>query len=179
MIFNSTISTMLIILGGLPGVGKSSIAKMLAEKINAVYLRIDSIEQAIRNADQSNNEKEVFAQGYMAAYAIAKDNLEIGLTVIADSVNPIEVTRSDYRKIAQGADKPYAEIEIICSDKNKHKRRVETRKSTSSGLKLPTWQEVLNKDYDAWETKHFTLDTAFDTVSESVEKIIATLGVYE
>jgi predicted kinase len=41
---------MLIIFGGLPGVGKTAIARELARKLGAVYVRIDSIEQAIRNS---------------------------------------------------------------------------------------------------------------------------------
>ena len=39
---------MLIIFGGLPGSGKSTIARALALRLGAVYLRIDTIEQAIR-----------------------------------------------------------------------------------------------------------------------------------
>ncbi|GKV79057.1 hypothetical protein PEC106568_42300 [Pectobacterium carotovorum subsp. carotovorum] len=38
---------MLIILGGLPGTGKSTIARLLASRLNAVWLRIDSIEQSL------------------------------------------------------------------------------------------------------------------------------------
>ena len=41
---------MLIALGGLPGVGKSALARSLARRIGAVHLRIDTIEQAMRNA---------------------------------------------------------------------------------------------------------------------------------
>jgi hypothetical protein len=40
---------MLIILGGLPGTAKTAIARELARQLGAVYLRIDSIEQAIRD----------------------------------------------------------------------------------------------------------------------------------
>ena len=39
---------MLIIFSGLPGSGKSTIARALAKRLGAVYLRIDTIEQAIR-----------------------------------------------------------------------------------------------------------------------------------
>ena len=42
-------SAALIALGGLPGVGKSTLATSLARRIGAVHLRIDTIEQAMRN----------------------------------------------------------------------------------------------------------------------------------
>ena len=42
---------MLIVFSGLPGTGKTTIARGLAANAGAVYLRIDGIEQAIRNAD--------------------------------------------------------------------------------------------------------------------------------
>lgn len=89
---------MFIILGGLPGVGKTSIAKYLCEKLSAVYLRIDSIKQAIKNAQKvyPNGLKDVYAEGYYAAYSVAKDNLALGNTVIADSVNSIQITREDF-----------------------------------------------------------------------------------
>lgn len=41
---------MLIIFSGLPGSGKSTIAQALAKQLNAFYLRIDTIEQAILKA---------------------------------------------------------------------------------------------------------------------------------
>lgn len=169
---------MLIILGGLPGVGKSTLAKKLAKKLNAVYLRIDSIEQAIKEAAQFNTQSKihVIAEGYLVAYAMAKDNLDIGLTVITDSVNPIEKTRHDFRQVALETNKPYVEIEIICSDKITHQERIETRQSTVQGLKLPTWQDVLNRDYEGWKTKHLTIDTAMMTIDEALETIITTIN---
>jgi hypothetical protein len=41
---------MLIVFAGLPASGKSSIARVLAQELGAVWLRIDSIEQAIRES---------------------------------------------------------------------------------------------------------------------------------
>jgi predicted kinase len=38
---------MLIIFGGLPATGKTTIARELARQLGAVHVRIDSIEQAI------------------------------------------------------------------------------------------------------------------------------------
>ena len=85
-----TTHPMLLIFGGLPAAGKTSIAVELARRVDAVHLRIDSIEQALRNAGLTI----LGPEGYLVAYAIAEDNLRLGRTVIADSVNPIEATRA-------------------------------------------------------------------------------------
>ena len=42
-------------------------------------------------------------------------------------------------------------IQVICSDKHEHQRRVETRKIDIPGLTPPTWQSVLDHEYEAWE----------------------------
>src|SRR5262245_46007311 len=41
---------MLIIFGGLPGTGKTTIARELAHRTGAVLVRVDSIEHAVRDA---------------------------------------------------------------------------------------------------------------------------------
>ncbi len=57
---------MLIIFSGLPGVGKTAIGRELTHKLGAVYMRIDSIEQAIRN---SGTVSQPFNDtGYRVAY---------------------------------------------------------------------------------------------------------------
>lgn len=53
---------------GLPGVGKTAIARELARTMAAVHLRIDSIEQALRSAGY-----RVEGEGYDVAYAVAED----------------------------------------------------------------------------------------------------------
>ena len=78
---------MLVALSGLPGVGKTTIARELARVAGAVHLRIDSIEQTLRNAGLS-----VATEGYLVAYAVAEDNLRTGRVVIADCVNPVPGT---------------------------------------------------------------------------------------
>jgi hypothetical protein len=78
----------LIVLAGLPGVGKTTIARELARTLPAVHVRVDSIEQALRRTGLAVEE-----EGYVVAHAIAADNLRAGLTVVADCVNPWPVTR--------------------------------------------------------------------------------------
>lgn len=167
---------MLIIFGGLPGSGKSTIAAQLSQKIQAFYLRIDSIEQALRDTQTGN---DIGPEGYLAAYAIARDNLRHGFSVIADSVNPIELTRHDWRSVATDCQQPYIEVEICCSDAREHRRRVETRTSTIAGLPLPSWQAVCDREYEAWNNNDLTIDTAKQSAADAVASIIQFIAQKE
>lgn len=158
---------MLIILGGLPGVGKTTIARELARQIGAVHLRIDSIEQAIRASGVSDS--TFYDAGYRVAYAVAEDNLRVGRTVIADSVNPLQATRDAWLAVGNAAQASVVEIEVKCSDAGEHRRRVERRIVDIPGLRLPTWEEVVSREYDAWNREHFVIDTAGHTAAQNVE----------
>jgi predicted kinase len=160
---------MLIILGGLPGVGKTTIAAELARRMGAVHLRIDSIEQAMLESGALSGPMN--DAGYRVAYAVAADNLRIGRKVVADSVNPLRITREAWRAVARETGAPAVEVEIICSDAGEHRARVETRACDIAGFKLPTWDDVTRRDYEAWEGAHLVIDTAGRTVEENVEAI--------
>src|SRR6185436_18072433 len=101
----------------------------------------DSIEEAIRTSDAVS--QPLNDAGYRVAYAVAEDNLRIGRTVIADSVNPIRLTREAWTEVANRVRVKAIEIEVECSDVNEHRRRVETRTTDIPGFRLPTWDEVV------------------------------------
>jgi predicted kinase len=158
---------LLYIFGGLPGTGKSTLARHLAAEQKAVYLRIDTIEQSLRNADVWNNGPA----GYLAAYGLAADNLRLGLPVVADSVNPLAVTRRAWREVAQQAGVPFVEIEVICSDKAEHRHRVESRSSDIPGHVPPTWAQVVARVYEPWEGERIVIDTHTHTPTQSHEQL--------
>jgi len=161
---------MLIIFSGLPGVGKTTIARELARTIGAVHLRIDSIEQALRTAGY-----QVQGEGYEIAYAVAADNLRAGLTVIADCVNPWALTRAAWRSVAQRAGVAAIDVEILCSDTAEHRRRVESRQPDIPGQTRPTWKDVVERDYHAWDRDRLEVDTAASDVAATVHTIVNRL----
>jgi len=165
----------LIFLGGLPGAGKTSIARALARRLGAVHVRVDTIEQALRSCDVIK--EDVGPAGYVIAYGVVEDNLRLGRIVVADSVNPIPITRDAWRAVGERIPVKVAEVEVICSDASAHRRRIETRTTDIEGLKLPTWQAVLDRDYQPWNRPRTVLDTALAGVEESVTDLIARLGL--
>ena len=158
---------MLIVFAGLPAAGKTAIARELAREIGAVYLRIDSIEQAMLASGVVS--LPIDDLGYRVAYAIAEDNLRLGQIVVADSVNPIRATRDAWVEVSIRARVRAIEVEIICSDVQGHRKRVETRTTDIPGLRLPAWEDVVSREYDPWDREHLVLDTALQTVDQNVE----------
>jgi len=164
---------MLIIMSGLPGTGKSTLAKGLARELGAAYVRIDSIEQTLLDSDWVDTGNEMGPAGYEVGYAVSLDNLKLGLKVIADSVNPISNTREAWTKVGLKADVSVIDLEVICSEQDEHRKRVEERPSEVDGLKLPTWEEVINREYHAWEGERLVVDTAGQTTDESIKQAIS------
>ena len=91
---------MLLIFGGLPGTGKTTIARKVAQKLSAAYIRIDSLELALVRSWLAKSQWDLGPAGYITGYALAADNLRLGLSVVADSVNPLRITRDAWRDIA-------------------------------------------------------------------------------
>jgi predicted kinase len=98
----------LIVFAGLPGTGKSTLACKLAKSLPAFLIRVDTIEQAfVSNADPVTN---VGPMGYVIAYRLAAENLRLGASVVADCVNPVQVTREAWREVAKSESAPIFEI---------------------------------------------------------------------
>ncbi|MBV9562392.1 MAG: ATP-binding protein [Bradyrhizobium sp.] len=145
----------LIVFGGLPGTGKTTISRELTRRIGAVHLRIDSIEQSLAALGVA-----VDVHGYAIANALAAENLRLGQVVIADCVNPVVASRNGWRETAARSLARLIEIEVVCSDRAAHRRRVETRRSDIEGLDLPTWEEIVARFYEPWDRERLVLDTA-------------------
>ena len=158
---------MLIVFGGLPGVGKSAVAARVAARLGAAYLRIDVIEVAMTRGLDLPAEGDIGPAGYVVAYELARSNLALGVTVVADAVNPIPETRTAWREVAASVGAPCLEVEIVCSDLAEHRRRVEGRLVDPAALQPPVWAEVERRAYEPWPDAQLRLDTAVLGVEES------------
>jgi hypothetical protein len=97
--------------------------------------------------------------------------------VIAESVNPLAVTRDAWRDAAVRAAVPATEVELVYSDPGEHRHRVASRSVDIPDLPLPGWQQVVDQDYEPWDRAHIVLDTAGQGPAESLATLLHRLDL--
>jgi predicted kinase len=107
--------------------------------------------------------------GYRVAYAVAEDNLRLSHTVIADSVNPLEIMRSAWRNVAKRVGTTWVEIEVVCSNEAEHRHRIEPRSAPTP----VTCHKVVTCDFEPWAGDHIRIDTAGQPIDHSLAALRA------
>jgi predicted kinase len=146
---------LLVVFAGLPGSGKSLLARRIAEELAATYLRIDSIESAIVSTLMPFRDNPV---GYVVAERIAADQLVAGRDVVADAVNGVAPAREGWVALAERTGATLRFVEVVCSDAAEHRRRVEGRTPDLPGQGVPTLQQVQRRRYEPWAHDRLVVD---------------------
>lgn len=160
----------LYIFGGLPACGKTSVATALARETGACQ-RIDTLEQALIRVGLCAADK-LDGKGYEIACELARDQLANGVSVIADCVNPLDLTREWWRSIAGSVPCVALEVEFVCSDAVLHRTRAENRVCDITDMVQPDWEAIQQRKYEVRAGDHCTVDTARLSISEAVKLIL-------
>jgi predicted kinase len=163
----------LVVLGGLPATGKSTVAAELVRRTGFPYLRIDTIEQAIVRTTALRQPLGVV--GYAIGYSLAAEQLRHNVSVVVECVNPLAVTRDAWRDVAVSAEAGLVEVELVCTDRDVHRRRVETREVDIPDLVHPTWQEIVDREYEPWTRHHLVIDTATHSPAQATDLVLAEI----
>jgi predicted kinase len=162
---------MLVVFGGLPGSGKTTLAQRVAKEVSAAYVRVDAIEAALWRAGIAHDEPTGLA-AYAVAEAVADGCLRAGATVVVDAVNPVEAARDGWRRLARRLQSPLRVVEVTCSDRSEHRRRVELRLPDMPEHAVPTWADVEAREYEPWLEPRLVVDTCTETVSEWAARVV-------
>src|SRR5690348_6570314 len=139
----------IVAIGGLPGVGKTTVARELARRVGAAHVRIDALESALVTAGLVPGPAEVGPAGYDLALAVADTCLSAGGDVVVDAVFPLAISRQPFSDLAERHGVLIHWIRLVCSDPAEHRRRVESRVFDLPGSGRPDWAAVTRREIDA------------------------------
>ncbi|MFD4874443.1 AAA family ATPase [Streptomyces sp. NPDC058420] len=153
-------------MAGLPGAGKSSIAEELARKLPAAVVSVDPVEAAMWRAGVDRDQPTGLA-AYCVTETVADGVLALRQNVIIDAVNAVEAARQQWRALAGRHQVPVAVIEVLCSDIQVHRQRLEHRSRSIVGFEEPTWEAVRQRrsEYEPWTDHRLVLDSVADLAS--------------
>ncbi|WP_431924690.1 AAA family ATPase [Micromonospora wenchangensis] len=129
---------LLVVFAGLPGVGKSTLARQVGVALGATVLTVDPIERAL--ARHGLTGPGAGQAGYDALAGLAEVQLGLGTSVVVDAANPAAGTRGLWFELSERAGVPLRLIEVYCGDEAELRRRVEAR-HTADPL-APTWEQT-------------------------------------
>lgn len=151
---------MLIVMAGLPGSGKSTIAEAAARVLGCAVVSVDPIEAALWTAGIDRTQPTGLA-AYVAAEAVAQTQLTLGHTVIVDAVNDASAARQQWTDLAARADVGILFVEVFTTDPAEHRRRLETRERGFPDFPEPTWESIQSRRhaFDGWDAPRLRLDS--------------------
>ncbi len=167
----------LIVISGLPGVGKTSVAEITAASTGSVHLSIDAVEESLLACGLPAG-WEVGVAAYEAARAMAEQNLRLGHDVVVDAVNDSDEARQTWRTAASRTGARIEFVYLMISDAREHERRLRGRDRGLTHVGEPTWSDVQRRraDYAAWSDEVVEFDTAARTADEVADALAAHLG---
>jgi predicted kinase len=153
-------SQKLVVMSGLPGSGKSTVAEGLSRHFSMPVFSVDPIEAAMWRGGLLRDQTGIAA--YEVAIALAGEQLRRGHSVIVDAVNPVEAPRAAWRELAARHRAQLKIIECVCADETTHRRRIEARRRNIAGMPEPGWGRVLERraEYEPWRDARLALDTS-------------------
>jgi hypothetical protein len=152
--------TSLILVCGLPGTGKSTVAKHIAKDSRAVFLSTDvTRKRLLKKPAYSQEEKEMV---YGLLFEKADNFLKASRKVVLDGTFYKEELRERARKIAEKNRSTFAIVEVVCSEKIVKYRLEERAKTKSiSDADFRVYKKI-RQHFEPIRQEHFTIDSGKD-----------------
>jgi len=163
---------MLIIVCGLPGSGKSSLARALAKSLRAAYISSDITRKKMFKQPSYSEQEKVAVYAGMAARA--EDAIRSGRDTIVDATFYLRNERERFAGIAKNASTPVFTIVCRLDERNTERRLGRRRKGGPSDADYEVYLK-LKERFEPVEGPHLEVDSSLPK-AEILKRVIGYLG---
>ena len=166
------VKTVIIMLSGLPGTGKSYLSRKLAERLGFSTLESDAVRKELfpRPSYSVRESTAVFR----AIHNLIKERLQNSRSVIFDATNLEERHRKNVYRIAERTGARLILVEVEAPPQTVQKRlRARSLNRNNDNYSDATWEtyQRMKKSADKIHIPHYTVNTEGD-IGPIIEKIV-------
>ncbi len=166
-----------ILVAGLPGTGKSTLAEALAQSLRAPAFSMDwdlgtLMPFGVLRPDNTWPLSELMMVSSMAR------QLQLGTDVIVDGAGLRAEERRRLQAVAQALGAVVIGVECVCSDEQVHRGRLQGRSRGIPGWAATvSWEHVkrMRELWEPWEEPHLVLDSAVQTPAAGLAVVLASV----
>jgi predicted kinase len=147
----------LILVCGLPGTGKTTVAKKIADKTGSFVFNTDIVRKELfEKPGYTENEKSLI---YNLLFEMAEKFLRSAKNVVLDGTFYKKELRERVRKIAEKMNSDFHLVEVKCEEKILKGRMGKRKKEkTPSDADFGVYMKI-KKEFEPISEKHFVIDT--------------------
>ena len=163
---------MLIVICGLPGTGKTTIAKALSQQVGAALFRTDAIrKEMMRENTYTEREKNSV---YESMFAAADEKLRNGEDCVLDGTFYKKSLINEARIVAEKNGSRFHLIECVLHEKDV-KERISKRKKDESDADFSVYHTV-KKSFEPITEKHIVVDTS-KGIKDCTDKVLKEIKI--
>lgn len=159
--------TKLILVCGLPGTGKTTVAEAIAKKTGARILSTDIIrKEMLSNPAYTEDEKELV---YSMLFNMAGMLLKDGRNVVLDGTFYKKELRENVKELAVKTKSELSIVEVVCDEPVVRERLAKRCKTCCTSDADFAVYKKLKKSFEQIKEKHFTVDTSGEWQKQAYE----------
>lgn len=167
-----------VLVAGVPGAGKSTLAEGLARELRAAVFSMDWQLGALTPFRVLTDENVDPLAEMMVVAALARQ-VQLGLDVVLDVTGHEVETRERYQRVAESLGARFVGVECVCSDADLHRSRVQGRDRGIPGWH-PTvsWEHVVRMQgwWEAWPEADLVVDSAKQDAETSLKQVLEAVA---
>lgn len=155
---DSAMKPTLILFAGMPGSGKTTLARLVARQLCIPIFSKDRVQRVLRDHHLA---AENTGDGYYIILDQADEQLNLGISVILDATFPLDHFRMVASEIAARHAANFCAIYCYCSDDRVWQKRMQDRVHYIPGWKPVGWNDVLRmrEYYQPWDENAHHVDS--------------------